>query len=1462
MACGSECNLEVSEAVIATTAAFCQNNQAVTGDPVNVVTGAFLHSDQDVAILSQRLLIAVTRHYNNQMHHPLDDARLQPFGPGWTWNLGVRVERQADGSVIYFDDRGAPLTFVRSTTTDRFLAPPGSLGLRLSPLPEDALLLRQVSGLAAEFDQTGRIVALLQPGPRQDSRIDYGYDDLGRLISVTGAGGRSLAFGYDAGGYLIREACDHSGRRWQYHYNRYRELAEVRDPGGRSRRYEYDEWKGLIATERKTSAKTSLRAMRRVLAYVPCGQAEPGAAIVTNSYTSEGRVHLQTDALGQETRFEYNPFTRTTAVTDPAGHSTVYCFDEAGSTTKVRRPGGSTTEYIFDERRNLLAEIDPLGIRTEYVEFKDPRRLDSELGFGRRAIGNRASYLQFSAEDVICGYDEDGNRPLIRNALGLTYRFESFTAFGQARRVVLPDGTMVHADYDERSGLPIRRVRPLAPDRSGVLQSIETWDYDDFGNCARHCIWAERDDGQRATPVCTETFEYDDVQQLQVCRRWSGQDANSAALASEVQYKWDSLGRLIELITLRREAAAVAPESIVRRFGYDVLGRQVWEVFPDRSASVWEYDVEGRVVESFFVRDASAEPLSAVPPERRLERRRWIYDAAGWEIQCTDPAGGTTIRRWDACGRCTLVAEPSGAKTEFKYNRDGLLTARRTERGYEVRMQYDAAGREISRADTLGSELHTVRDVLGRPVRISGRADCGGKATEYDYDEFGHIKEIRFPDATHELLTYDAFDNVIVRHRGRCGQSPDTTELYEYDGIGRLLSVGLGGPQAIVQKFRYEYIDAQREIRSYDALGNSTRSQYDSEGALVRRWDAEGRLLEFSYDVMGRLIRRWSADGSVDSRYSYECGGLLSKASEPNVLERWEYDAAGRVVRHHQEVFGLNRTVHYQYDLAGRTSEKKCDDSWWVRYKYEEQVSSRLPSEMSFPNHTVQFAYDSADRPIGERWLAGGRTAFEYTSDGALRGIQWLDDNGGAAWEQRFEHDDRQRPVREIRRNGSVEATLLYCYDALNRLTGFDKSEVGAAVDSRRYAYDVYENRVAGRQAESLDCTYTYDRADRVTRVTAGPVQRDYQHDRCGLLVGDGTRSLQYDAAHRVRQVSGPGRGTKKFYYSASGDLVLTEDAGGSVRRFYDGQHEIVRDGISDRCDSFWGPRPDCVIAIRHKGGEPRRVISDARGSVLGISGSGGLREYDPFGWSASPDAEESFGFESKRYEPATGFYSNRARFYDPESGRFVQPDPKGLIDGPNVYRYARNNPVVFGDQTGFKALQHSQGRITELLLGLDLVQFPGQTEGTSRTVAPGFLEWRHYAKHFDARGNLLGRSYVVEPGWLETRPHVEHYDANGSIVGRTYIQSPGFLETRPHAEHYDANWNRVGRSYVVSPGFLETRPHVERYDVNWNLERRTYVHPPGLFGGASHLRHYDAGWKSVGRTYGDGLRLAAQHYG
>ena len=57
--------------------------------------------------------------------------------------------------------------------------------------------------------------------------------------------------------------------------------------------------------------------------------------------------------------------------------------------------------------------------------------------------------------------------------------------------------------------------------------------------------------------------------------------------------------------------------------------------------------------------------------------------------------------------------------------------------------------------------------------------------------------------------------------------------------------------------------------------------------------------------------------------------------------------------------------------------------------------------------------------------------------------------------------------------------------------------------------------------------------------------------------------------------------------------------------------------------------------------------------------------------------------FIHQKYDWQTGVYYYRARSYDANLGRFLQRDPAGMVDGPNMYAYCGNDPVNRRDPGG-----------------------------------------------------------------------------------------------------------------------------------------------------------------------------------
>jgi len=81
---------------------------------------------------------------------------------------------------------------------------------------------------------------------------------------------------------------------------------------------------------------------------------------------------------------------------------------------------------------------------------------------------------------------------------------------------------------------------------------------------------------------------------------------------------------------------------------------------------------------------------------------------------------------------------------------------------------------------------------------------------------------------------------------------------------------------------------------------------------------------------------------------------------------------------------------------------------------------------------------------------------------------------------------------------------------------------------------------------------------------------------------------------------------------------------------------------------------------------------------------------YDSYGNILSTGSQsfvQPYADTGREYDPETGFYYYRARYYNPMAGRFISEDPIRLKGGDyNYYRYVGNNPVNKKDQYGLQA--------------------------------------------------------------------------------------------------------------------------------------------------------------------------------
>lgn len=542
-----------------------------------------------------------------------------------------------------------------------------------------------------------------------------------------------------------------------------------------------------------------------------------------------------------------------------------------------------------------------------------------------------------------------------------------------------------------------------------------------------------------------------------------------------------------------------------------------------------------------------------------------------------------------------------------------------------------------------------------------------------------------------------------------------------------------------IGQLRAKLTDDGRTAYSYDPVGQLTEIGFTG-------WDGSEQVLSFAYDALGQLVADTSSAGTLQHPYD-ELGNLIqTQLPDGRWLNRMYYGSGhlhqlnldGRVIsdferdRLHREVMRTQGQLNTrsEYDRAGRLLGR-------LRRHTREPLQLPAPAQK-------RYDYDPSDNLVGRFDQAPGERRQDHL------------------------HYDATGRIIALQEGPRLET---YAYDAAANLLDGPASGAGLVVHNKqlsyqdkRYRYDGFGRLIEKRKGSQVVQRFAYDAEHRIKEIRTRDGHREtvlsmsydplgrrvakYERDVNGVLLGetrfdwDGLKLLQ---KHRHGRSS-------LYVYSSEGSydpLARVDGVGPEARiRYYHNDLNGLHEQLTE---------DDGLIVWR------------ANYQVWGNT----LEEFrEPYYVE-----EQNLRFQGQYLDRETGLHYNTFRFYDPDVGRFVSPDPIGLLGGINLYQYAPNS-VWWIDPLGWASdrfpswMDTTQGYQRQHLIPWSERNHPFfERSGMNINGASNMMRLP-VAKGIDPNPNL-----GLHPGWT-----VEHKKYNEQIHARL-----NDLENQAIAHKWDA---------------------------------------------------------------------------
>ena len=1195
-------------------------------------------------------------------------------------------------------------------------------------------------------DSTGRTYKITYNGNSEHSRVTkiedtaagrtvtYEYNSDFQLISATNVAGGKETYSYDSNGHMNKITNCYGESTDQITYYDDGKVDYLVNASGLKQVYTYDKAKKQTGTKEYDGDK-----LVKTFTY----DYDEKYAVNTNKVETDGQTY-EVDKITYNMIDDENKYDEIKESVDIMGNTTKYERDDNGNVTKTTNPDGTYTLANYNSKNNVTAEVDEMGYAAIKAYDKDGVRLIKEAQSLNPLSQADIDTVTAKNFDPITYLASNESSYAITSH---EYYADSYVSgvIGLIKKTTDPEGNITEYDY-YKSGNGKGLVSEKWVYGNGISKPehgtryeynaqlqvsketspegyVKEYEYDKFNN-----VTVTRDYGTGSEAAVTIT-EYD-----KLSRKTAEYSPNYSADKSH--------GALISYYPDDNKKTETDAEGNVTSYKYDAYGNVTETTNPDGTINIVEYDGLQREKATYFKWKAAAEKQILTSTAYEFAKNHGFNVYTSLDNSSSKSCSGLkTIKTTYITADKQVVNE---TLADWKENTVYEKTNGETKRT----SAYYANGQLARQTDALNNTTKYEYGYLNKLTKTyTPFTSENDSVTENQYDKNGNViltkQTVQKEDSNTPKysITQNEYNGLGLLSKvtlsGTGSNEKNITQyFYNHDGIETEMRTGLSSDSdTSYLKTEYVYDSRNHLVRTTDSTGyNSGTITYDLNGNVLTSTDANGNITTNTYDALNRVLTSNTVNSNDSSKnvsksYTYDSMGRITKTVSNGLTTNTVYDDLGRKYTEtesdgngyvsfrgyfyegvsqymRQQIVGINNLLMYSY----------------TSYEYDGEM--RVVKVKESGNETVSYTYDANGNKKSETLANGVVSTYTYNKNNKVTGIINKKGNSTIS-EYEYSYYLDGSDACKVRSESGIIETTSYEYDGLKRLTEEAVKVGNNTTDTYTYEYDDYGNRSKMTAEGTEDYVTEYSYVDSNGKYTAllqkevktveneadenlinlNPAsnikQTVYTYDANGNQItktaDDKTETNTYDGLNQLIGFT-DGETVASYAYNVDGLRYEKTVDGQRINHVWDGNKQIVADIIDNQ---FY--EADCYIRGTNlvakynywngNKSEYTYYTQNAHGDVVNLTDSTGAvvksYTYDAFGVEKNIDDSDTNAFRycGEYYDAETGTVYLRARYYDPEIGRFISRDSfAGKNEDPlslNLYTYCENNPILYLDESG-----------------------------------------------------------------------------------------------------------------------------------------------------------------------------------